>query len=1134
MVEISQSIAHAEDTDDPVERTRQRLDSLNSEDVEYVATLNAFANQLMARFKRSGNPKDLDEGVERTKELLAFIPPGLVLQTRFKFRGDAEDLTQAINYLQACVESCPPQHPNYVPFVANLAIGLRTRYSQVGDVSILDEIVEICSTALHQRADRADLDMALTHYQACLDLRPPGHPKRYIILGNLGDVLLFKFQEDGDLQDLQGAASHYVAALQLCSPGQEGYVVLLTGLGVVFWTFYETQGDMQKMEMAIGCYQTALASSTVANLDHVRLLDNYGGALRTRYTKFGDVSDLNQAIQYFTTSYSIQSPSFPGRPITLHLLGVALLTRFNATGKNSDLVLSIEHLASSLQLCAPSSHERPGMLSVYSSALLARFKAEGDAEDLNLAASLCKDALTSLSPGHVNYSSVVATVTAGLLDCFEQTGNIDDVQVIIDHCESALLYSFRDVIQGVSEGHVEHIPAHNGYATALQTRFELTTRHRDLDEAIEHYRIARRGCRPGDTNYVSVCMNLGNALRMRSEYSDDLDALDESIVLLSEVDEILSAAVQELSMQRNIADLNDAIERTIYSLKHFSTAADRMPGKHHLRSRLCLNYGHALVKVAEHRDPIPNLNFAITLYTEAMTRSRNDHYDWPLAVMWLARAVYQRGEILSSTDDLWTAIGLLRGYTQTVPRGTLHFWGHLLQLGDHCDGLVQDFQAYQTALSSLDQHVLSIASVKHRHEALLKRFLALHSSLAADATACAISEGRVELAIELSEHGRGLLWSQMARIRTPLDSLRAVDGEGWTLASEFERLSSRLARSSVPTSNGVLSSRLSLEEGARQYRLLSKEMDAVVERIRAKEGFQSFLRPVSFQDLQNAAAGGPVIIVNVGHRRCDAIIVLHDESPRLVPLPDATIEGITAMSTKFYQTLKATSRAGEEKLREKQLAPILRRLWDTIVGPVVDELAKFLPRGSRIWWCPTSKLTSLPLHATGPYRKGANNLSNIYISSYTPTLAALIRSRKQKAALPNIPPPFIAIGQSKPEKSSGESELEGIDGELDLVESIIPPSMTFDRISGDTATADAATEGLRTHAWAHLACHGNQDLAQPFDSSFSLRDRPLTLLDIIRAEVAHPESAFLSACHTAVGDENTPDEECDWDDVGGG
>ncbi|KAG2144404.1 uncharacterized protein EDB93DRAFT_1153278 [Suillus bovinus] len=47
---------------------------------------------------------------------------------------------------------------------------------------------------------------------------------------------------------------------------------------------------------------------------------------------------------------------------------------------------------------------------------------------------------------------------------------------------------------------------------------------------------------------------------------------------------------------------------------------------------------------------------------------------------------------------------------------------------------------------------------------------------------------------------------------------------------------------------------------------------------------------------------------------------------------------------------------------------------------------------------------------------------------------------------------------------------------------------------------------------------------QPFESSFAMRDGPLMIKDIIRSNWQSPHFAFLSACHTTVGDEESPDE----------
>jgi CHAT domain-containing protein len=74
------------------------------------------------------------------------------------------------------------------------------------------------------------------------------------------------------------------------------------------------------------------------------------------------------------------------------------------------------------------------------------------------------------------------------------------------------------------------------------------------------------------------------------------------------------------------------------------------------------------------------------------------------------------------------------------------------------------------------------------------------------------------------------------------------------------------------------------------------------------------------------------------------------------------------------------------------------------------------------------------------------------------------------------------------------------------------------------ATVQRALDALNRHQWVHLACHGMPNRKKPFESSFTMRDGPLTITDIIRPRLHTPEFAFLSACHTTVGHESSPDE----------
>jgi CHAT domain-containing protein len=59
---------------------------------------------------------------------------------------------------------------------------------------------------------------------------------------------------------------------------------------------------------------------------------------------------------------------------------------------------------------------------------------------------------------------------------------------------------------------------------------------------------------------------------------------------------------------------------------------------------------------------------------------------------------------------------------------------------------------------------------------------------------------------------------------------------------------------------------------------------------------------------------------------------------------------------------------------------------------------------------------------------------------------------------------------------------------------------------------------------AHFACHGEQNVQHPLESALLLQDGPLKVSHIMQKAMPNASLAFLSACETAMGDENLPDE----------
>ena len=226
----------------------------------------------------------------------------------------------------------------------------------------------------------------------------------------------------------------------------------------------------------------------------------------------------------------------------------------------------------------------------------------------------------------------------------------------------------------------------------------------------------------------------------------------------------------------------------------------------------------------------------------------------------------------------------------------------------------------------LNQHLASLPSLP-QHISMLKD---VTSSLAVDAFSACLRNGVPARAVELLEQGRGIFWSQLSRLRSPLDDVINSSPE---LADKFSRLAIHIRNAfDAP--------------GADQHERLCHlnfEMQTVVTHIRELPGLSHFLLPSLFSDLRCAAAGGPVIILNASKYGCDALIVFLDYDPVHIPL-QITREDVLDLSMEL-RTLTIRARRVD---MTRELASFLRKVWDQIVSPIVDFLLTTLPPQSRI------------------------------------------------------------------------------------------------------------------------------------------------------------------------------------------
>ncbi|HYS37601.1 MAG TPA: CHAT domain-containing protein, partial [Pseudonocardiaceae bacterium] len=402
-----------------------------------------------------------------------------------------------------------------------------------------------------------------------------------------------------------------------------------------------------------------------------------------------------------------------------------------------------------------------------------------------------------------------------------------------------------------------------------------------------------------------------------------------------------------------------------------------------------------------------------------------------------------------------------------------------------------------------------------------QRHLRQVAGLASEAAAMALICERPRVAVQLLEQGRSVLWAQLLETRSDRTRLQDSFPE---LAAEFDKvcavLDSRddMGLGGLPTETAMSEAASAASETDRRRRAADRFTE-LRDRIRGLPGFTDFLTPPGFADLQQAASDGPVVIINVSHLRCDAIVMTADNI-QVLPLPGLTEVEASRRAEVFQQACDAGAvDLGTRITATQTILATLEWLWATTAEPAL----RALDGHGRIWWYPTGPLAALPLHAAGLHRRGASGdwVGDHAVSSYTSTLQALLRSRTAPSAEPSDR--VLAVGMaSTPRPDGSHDDLPAVPAELSALTDSYGDRLTV--LADDTATRAAVLDALPDHPAVHLACHGLQDPDDPSASRLALHDGDLTLLDVVRAQRAPAELAVLSACQTARGDAELADE----------
>ncbi|KAG2340931.1 hypothetical protein BDR05DRAFT_991223 [Suillus weaverae] len=804
---------------------------------------------------------------------------------------------------------------------------------------------------------------------------------------------------------------------------------------------YRTMQNHRDLDQSINHLECAFGLCSMNDPYRPAALFNLATAKFVSCQADGGHLDLDIPINLFQDALNLRPTDHPDRTVTQLHLAISLLSRFAKRGFRTDADAAQELLSEVLDVCHANSH-------IYRAALIAI-----ETSALHSARSIDVNDLGRERPT----ASMLTLSPNQLADRAGRCLRIDDPhgldEVIFLHYDALGYYNAMHACRGQLLCNLGAI---------LCTRFKCRGNDEELDptisiqgEALALYPIGHTG-RPSSLNTSRI--NSPPAFTTESHFRGKRwlcaqsvtqlgSYLDQAIALHGEVLALRPVGHTDRSMSlNNLAtelssrfdhrgndkDLDQAIafHREALALRPVGRP-DRSISLNNLENRLYTRFKHQ-----DNREDLDesreNLYCALTLLTQHGPRQLAAHAS--LASVHLS--LHQSGLDGTSAGKDTAAANVVSGGSLSRLRASI-CWVWLASQHSHGTEL----EAHATSMQLLDAYMSTTASLSSRHN---------------------IMNGDVCRAVELLEQGRTIIWTQMTRLCTPLDSFQTRGDHTAALMKKFRDLSSLLDK--PPANYPEATPRVDVEAEETRYRRLVEDWNRAGEDIRKIEGLSRFLLPPLFSDLQDAAR-----------------------------------DGLSSCSSQAMVKLQRTS--------SPALIKALVELWDDVVRPVVENLGGFARQGSRIWWCPT---------------KHGQFLSQLYISSYTPSFTALIKARRSHDR--SLTVSFAAIGQNRPANAS--FTLDCVEPELELVQSLLPPppTVSFTKITSVDATKSRALRTLQDNTWLHFSCHGTQAYKELFKSAFLMRGQPLSLLDIAQMDQSRHQFAFLSACETAVGDFRTPDE----------
>ncbi|GAB2865728.1 CHAT domain-containing protein [Actinoallomurus bryophytorum] len=1064
--------------DDAVSAARRARRAVGETHPARADVLNGVVAVLVEAEEVLDRPELLDEAVRAGTEVVAAGDGGrhnlaVAYRSRYERHGHLPDLHAALRHAEDALDRAGAEAET----AAELGHILRLLYSVTGAEEDAARAVAACRAAVestepddeegvarrailagalldaYQAGDQAALEEAVAYARAALTA--DRDERAFVAAQIAATVLTVWARRHRDIEVAHEAEAAATAAVRATVPDTADRAVALDTLATALYGRFQLTGDPQPLDEAIETGRNAQAIPTSAT-DHAGHLGNLGTSLFDRYTVTGDRSDLESAVELDRQAGALLDEAHPERGMYLNNLNVALRHRYEVTGAHADLEESIA-IGRLATRDAPTP-DRPLRLSNLGGSLFVRYERFGDLADLDEDVACQREAAELLPDGYPDAPSVLGNLGLALQSRYRRLGTEADLseaaEALGDAVAADALPRDRTAIRSL-------------YGQVLHSRWEAGGEEADLRGAIEQARLAVEATHADDP---ALPQRLGNLVTMLESAAGDSPAAAE---------EAVAAARRALAV-----------------------LPDGHPDAPGLRSGLAL----ALSARGDTGDAVREARAAVE-----ETPPRH-----PDRAQFLINLAYVLRERRAETDDVIAALrqaALLDTAPPAVRLRAAQAWGGLAaERGSHADaarGL------------SLAVELLPEVSPRRLGRTDAQRWLAGFPGLGCAAAAACLASDEPERAVRSLELGRAVLLNRTLHTRGDTSPLRAVDG---ALADEFERLRDRLdalpEEEATPFSVGPASgahggdahARMAAARRRERRSQLVERFADVVRRIERLPGFGGFLRPPAVDELLAEARTGPVVMVNVGDDRGDALL-LTAAGLRHVPLSGLRAERLNEIAFEFHRDVaqahdRSVGRAAREEA-EGRLADVLDWLWTTIAAPVLAELdqAGYARSGRTIWWVPTGMLAFLPLHAA-TRRDGGDSLLEHAVSRYTPTVTSLHLARRTMAA--GAEPRagvIVSMGEDHADRSWAAAGVEATRFAERF--GVLP-------LDAATVTRAEVTEAIRTCSDLHIALHARSDADDPSRSCLLLAGGEMAVPEIAAIRNERARLAYLSACETTL------------------